>query len=301
MAQYTFETLRPEYQRLWAKMQVTKVQSATAQAKQVIAAKSRYQRVEKTTGVPWFAIGCLHMRESNGNFNTWLHNGDPMRRNGVPVRTVHVPPNRPPNPDVSWEEGAYDALVNVEHLDQIKDWGPEHVAYAAEKFNGWGYRNPTRNIPSPYLWGGTSVQKRGKFVRDGVYDANAWDPQIGAMAVLKQIMELDASARFGPTAPIAPEPPPLPDTPPPLSPAANDTESEVKPVSKSKTIWGGLMAGLGGISGSILGAFQYIATPWGFAALVFLVLVISIGTYLVIKGRLDVQKVVKHLSLEDES
>ena len=32
-----------------------------------------------------------------------------------------------------------------------------------ETFNGFGYRAPTRNIPSPYLVGGTSVQKRGKF------------------------------------------------------------------------------------------------------------------------------------------
>lgn len=300
MAQYSFASVKDGYRKLWSQMRVIKVADADRQAKQVIAHKARYLKVQQSTSVPWFAIGCLHMRESNGNFNTWLHNGDPMRRNGQPIRTVHVPKGRPPNPAVSWEDGAYDALVTIEHLDEITDWGPEHVAYAAEKFNGWGYRNPTRNIPSPYLWGGTSVQKRGKFVADGVYDANTMDPQLGAMAVLKRIMELDESARFTAPSPLPDDIPPTEDLPPPLSPTAEDTEAETKPLTKSKTIWGSILAGIGGLGGTLAGAFEYIATPWGFAALVFIVLVIAVGTWLVIKGRFDVNKVVKHLSQDDK-
>ena len=196
MAQYSFESLQEEYKRLWSQMKVIKVPEATQEARRVIGGKIRYKVVESRTGVPWFVVGCMHMRESGGRFDTWLHNGDPMKRNGVPVKTVHVPANRPPNPNVSWEEGAYDAIVVVEHLDLIKEWGPEHVAYANEKFNGFGYRRPSINIPSPYLWGGTNVQKRGKYVRDGVYDANTMDPQLGAMAVLKRVMELDPEAHF---------------------------------------------------------------------------------------------------------
>jgi lysozyme family protein len=55
-----------------------------------------------------------------------------------------------------------------------------------ETFNGFGYRAPTRNIPSPYLVGGTSVQKRGKFTADSHYDPSVIDPQIGGLAILKQ-------------------------------------------------------------------------------------------------------------------
>lgn len=84
-------------------------------------------------------------------------------------------------------------------------------------------------------------------------------------------------------------------------PLVSDNESEVKPVIKSKTIWGGLVSFLGGIGASIFGAFQYIATPWGFAALVFLVAVITIGTILVIKGRLDVNKVIRRLAGEKDA
>jgi len=48
-----------------------------------------------------------------------------------------------------------------------------------------------------------------------------------------------------------------------------------------------------------MGSFQYIATPWGFAALVFIVGALSLGLYLVIKGRIDVNNIMKHLSQDD--
>lgn len=302
MAQYSFEKLRDEYRTLWAQMRVIKTTEARAQARKICAtgAKERYKTVEKKSGVPWFVVGVLHMRESNGNFNTWLHNGDPMRRGGQAVKTVNVPKGRPPNPNVDWETGAVDALVNVENLDEIKDWGPDHVAYASEKFNGFGYRNPTRNIPSPYLWGGTNIQKPGKFVKDGVYDPTVMDEQIGSMAVLSEIMAIDPEARFveQKSEPVAPPPAPTP-SPPPISPRADDTEKEVKPITKSKAIWGGIITWLGGMASTILSAFQYIATPWGFAALVFITAVLGVGLYLIIKGRVDVQKLVVHLSQDD--
>lgn len=283
-------------------MRVEKVSEARAQARRVCSspAKERYKNVERLTGVPWFVVGCLHMRESNANFNTWLHNGDPMRKNGRAVQTVNVPKGRPPDPNVDWETGAYDALITIEHFDEIKVWGPEHVAYAAEKFNGFGYRNPNRAIPSPYLWGGTNIQKPGKFTRDGVYDPKVVDPQIGAMAILCEIMAIDATARFQETRPEPTAPPPsVPKAPPPISPRADDTESDVKPLSKSKSIWGGVLTWISGMAGTLFSAFQYIATPWGFAALVLIIVTISIGLYLVVKGRFDVQKVIKHLSQDD--
>src|SRR5262245_28933448 len=73
MAQYRFERVQTEYLELWTKMKVLKAAEAKAQAQKVISHKDRYKTVEGKTSVPWFVVGCLHMRESNGNFNTWLH------------------------------------------------------------------------------------------------------------------------------------------------------------------------------------------------------------------------------------
>jgi len=285
LAQYSFERLRAEYQRLWSQMEVTKTQGATAQAKKVIQNKARYKEVEKATTVPWFVVGCLHMRESSGNFNTYLGNGQPLN-----MVTTIVPKGR--GPFDSFLDGAIDAL-QLEGLDKITDWGPEHVAYAAEKFNGFGYRHPSRNIPSPYLWGGTNVQKPGKFVSDGVYDPSVMDTQIGAMAVLKTIMALDVEARFK----ASPVPPAVPtvNPGPTLSPKATDEETKIKPIAKSKTFWGGLLQGVSGLVTAVV-AFIQGMPPWLIA---FLAGAILLGLYMVIKGRIDVQAIIKHLSDDD--
>lgn len=42
--------------------------------------RSRYEVVEKETGVPWWFIGVLHYREASLSFKTHLHNGDSFRR-----------------------------------------------------------------------------------------------------------------------------------------------------------------------------------------------------------------------------
>jgi lysozyme family protein len=287
MALYTLERLRSEYLNLWQKMEVRpeKVISATTAAQRIIAHKAKYQAIEQRTGVPWFVVGCMHMRESNCDFNTYLGNGEPLNR-----RTRLVPKGR--GPFSSFDDGAYDALVTVENLDEIKDWGPEHIAYACEKFNGFGYRHPNRNIPSPYLWGGTTVQKKGKFIADGKYDPNVMDTQLGAMAVLRQVMDMEQDARFR-TEPVV-VPSPLPNEPPPLSPRAEEVETQVKPLSKSKTIWSGWGQWLLG-NLTAFGAFMKDnpAISLGFFV------ASSALLYLVISGRLDVQKIMKHLSQDD--
>lgn len=293
MTQYSIKQLTPEYLKLWSGLQLTKRPEAERAAKTILKGKAEYQKVQALTGVPWFVVGLTHYRESNCNFGTWLHNGDKMRVNGKPVQTHNVPAHRPPDPSVDWVTGAVDALVDCEHLDGIKAWGPEHVAYASEKFNGFGYRNPNINIPSPYLWGGTNRQVKGKFVKDHVFSRSVMDPQLGTMAVLKALMEVDPEASFG----DAPEAPTEAPEDAPRSPKAQDPDADqIKPLSRSKTLWGGLWQWLAGVGGSLVGMWEYIATPWGFACLALILTVLTIGFVLVIKGRIDVQKLVEHLS-----
>jgi lysozyme family protein len=200
----TFAALRPEYEDLWATVNkasgLTRIHETTKEANAIMApaAKARFQEVEKRTGVPWFVTGIVITREAGSppNFHAWLHNGDPMfDHNGHSRRTVNVPAHRPPDPAVSWEDGCVDAYA-IEGLLQKKDWSPPFVAWLLEKFNGWGYRL-YHHIPSPYVWGATVIQKPGKYTADRVYDPHVMDPQIGGMALLAALMQIDPEIKFG--------------------------------------------------------------------------------------------------------
>ena len=183
---YTYQELKPGYLAMW---KVAKVKPSTELNREVDAikrGKTRLSAMEKKTGVPWYVIGALMVREAGlvNNNIAWgatLHNGEHII--GTNRKTTLVPAGL--GPFKTWEDGALDAIKR-EGLDKL-NWkgsdGIAAVAYAAEKFNGFGYR--ARGIPSPYLWGGTSCQRRGKFVSDGVYSAEVMDSQIGVMALIK--------------------------------------------------------------------------------------------------------------------
>lgn len=258
----SFEAWKIGYKSLWETMVVGKVKEAGKQARDILSVRGRYETVETSTGVPWFVIGICHVREAGDppDFKAVLHNGE--RIVGTGKKTRLVPKNR--GPFGSWFEAAVDA-VNIEHLNGVnwKDgWGPEHVAYFLEVFNGTGYRG--HGIPSPYLWGGTSVQKRGKFVQDGVYDASTMDPQVGGMAILRELMLLDPSITFSsaPAAriPTSPTPAPsekLPTSPrlSPIVPLPNPPAPAPKSLQPKSGMWATL--GLG-----VASALTFFHTHW---------------------------------------
>ncbi|MGZ3323301.1 MAG: peptidoglycan-binding protein, partial [Xanthobacteraceae bacterium] len=184
----SFEDLKAEYADLWRRMQVRPEREAEVDrlARTLLGLKSRYDEVAHTTGVPWFVIAVLHRRESDGDFRTYLGNGEPLNR-----RTRIEPIGRGPFP--TWEAGAIDAL-QFDGLDKVREWTPERACYEIEKFNGFGYRN--KNVKSPYLWSFSNIYDRGKFVADHQFSFSAVDQQCGAMPILKRMMELDPSVRF---------------------------------------------------------------------------------------------------------
>jgi len=199
----TFDALRPEYEELWGIVNkpggLTCITETMRQANAIVApaAKARFQAVEKRTGVPWFVTGIVLTREAGSppNFHAWLHNGDPMfDHDGFPRQTVNVPARRPPNPAVSWEDGAVDAY-SIEGLLQKNDWSPAFVAWLLEKFNGWGYRL-YHHVRSPYVWGATVAQQRGKYTSDRVWDPTVTDTQIGGMALLAALIQIDSGVAF---------------------------------------------------------------------------------------------------------
>jgi lysozyme family protein len=204
----SYEALRSGYTPLWERVLsdpngLTRVGTTNMEAKALLrmSARARFDKVEQATKVPWFVTGIILTREAGSppNFWAWLHNGDPMldhinRRR----QTTHVPANRPPDPTVSWEEGAVDAYT-LEKLIGRTDWCPELVAWILEKFNGFGYRQ-YHKIVSPYLWGSTCVQQRGKYTSDRRWDPMTMDTQIGGMALLVALLRLAPDQVKFPTA-----------------------------------------------------------------------------------------------------
>lgn len=156
----------------------------------------------------WPFIAAIHERESGMNFNTHLGQGDLLRnKQGVPIRTVHVPANRGPfYGDDAFEQAAVDALwVCAPYAAKNnKDWSISGMLTYLERYNGIGYA--LRGLPSPYLWAGTNMYTVGKFIADRVFSAKAKDTQLGVAGFLKRIDKMDTTIDFGemPEVPLAP-------------------------------------------------------------------------------------------------
>lgn len=114
-----------------------------------------YDPVSAATHVPWDVIGGLHYRESDLDFNTHLHNGDPLY-----AKTRHVPRGRPPgDPPFKWTYSAIDA-IKFDHLDREQWRTITERLNNVEAFNGTGYYK--YNVPSPYLYSMTTIYSRGE-------------------------------------------------------------------------------------------------------------------------------------------
>lgn len=174
--------------RRWNAAKLTRGPEFLPVAKRLVAAKQRYMTVAMQTGVPWPFIAVTHQRESSQNWNRSLAQGDPW--NQVSTR---VPAGR--GPFNSWEEAAYDALVNcAPYTARNKDWSIGGLLTKLEEYNGLGYA--TKGIPSPYIWSGTDQYKSGKYVADHVFNADVVDKQLGCAGLIMAMMSLDSSIKF---------------------------------------------------------------------------------------------------------
>jgi lysozyme family protein len=184
----------------WQQARQTRKTLSDKVAKDLVAAKPRYQKVEAATGVPWAVIAVIHERESSQNWGRSLAQGDPWDR-----VSIHVPAGR--GPFGSWEEAAIDALTECPpYLGKRRDWSLAGVLIALEMYNGIGYA--ARGVPSPYLWAGTDQYRSGKFIADGKYNSAIVDQQLGCVPMLFSMMALDPSITFtgAKVVPITPKP-----------------------------------------------------------------------------------------------
>lgn len=168
-----------------------KLQAVASQAARITANRPAYESVIKTVkvlhpeaAIPWYFVGLVHLMECTLSFRHHLHNGDPLSR-----RTVHVPAGRPVKgkPPFTFLESAVDALV-FQGLHNETDWSIEKMLYRLEGYNGYGYRQ-YHNMPSPYLWAGSNLYVKGKYVSDGKFDPEAVSTQIGTALILKRLLE----------------------------------------------------------------------------------------------------------------
>jgi lysozyme family protein len=181
-----YASLKDEYARKYRKLELRPQYAASANwhVQMMQKARSRYERVEAVTGVPWYFIAVTHGLEASFNFRAHLHNGDyPLS-----ARTRQVPAGRPTVwlPPSDWESSAKDALRLLGYTGQT-DWSLERTLYRLEAYNGLGYRKI--GVPTPYLWSFSNQYDRGKFVADGKFNHNAKSQQCGAAVMLKLLEE----------------------------------------------------------------------------------------------------------------
>lgn len=235
------DKLAREYATLWDTMEITRDEAVMDKTvDRIIAFRSAYEEVQRMTNVPWYIVGIMDMREGGGGACKHLHNGDSLKR---PTR--QVPANRPAGKGpFTFQQSACDAL-QIKGLDKITEWTVERMAYEFERYNGFGYRL-YRKIVSPYLWGGTNHQQKGKYVADGVYSTAVMDPQHGCMPLLKLIAErceISIPSQFGAK--------PGPET----TPASN--------VKADESMSAGVKAGAAAGGVGVLGGGALLADPVG--------------------------------------
>jgi len=185
---YTFPSIRNEYLYLINAASPLNAAHAArfhAAAHRLIKHNTTFYGAQTRTGIPavWFAV--INERESGNNFNTYLGNGDPLKR-----VTTHVPKGR--GPFASWIDGAVDATT-YDHVGRPgpEDWSWAWFLYRCEAWNGFGPR--MRGRRSGYLWAGTQMYTGGKYVADGVWDADAYDTQLGVFGLARAVMEIEPS------------------------------------------------------------------------------------------------------------
>ncbi|WP_299815114.1 peptidoglycan-binding protein [uncultured Roseibium sp.] len=178
------------YTKLWNTMEVSDTWSKSSRyiCKKIVSNQHRYAKAVDGTTVPWWFIAIVHAMECSLRFDQHLHNGDTLT-----ARTVRIPKDRPAagSPPFSWEESARDAM-EYDRLLGIKDWSLESALYHWHRYNGINNEYKRRGIPTPYLWSGCRHYKKGKYVKDGVFDPEAVSKQVGAAVLLKTLIELKA-------------------------------------------------------------------------------------------------------------
>lgn len=197
-----FDQLRPDIEADLAAMKIlpSRLDEVDAVASKLVRfqQQGRYAQASQATGVPEAFMAASFEREASSDFSLSPAQGDPLDR-----VSTHVPKGLGPYLGATaWTRAAIDAY-KIDGLDKVgvANWTWALAAYYAEAFNGFGYRDWHR-MRSPYVWGGTNLQQRGKYEADGQFNPAIMDRQLGvvplmmAMAVLSPGLTLPGAWPF---------------------------------------------------------------------------------------------------------
>jgi lysozyme family protein len=195
--QHPFLTLKSEYSQLLTAMVVRPEcrDLVDRTAEKLLGFKRRYEEVSSQDGVPIIFIATSFEREASSDFTRNPAQGWPLNSISRDI------PHNGPFPD--WRSAAL-AAYHLNGLDKVGagKWTWELICFYGELFNGFGYRD-YHHMHTPYLWGGTNVQTRGKYTTDRGFDATVMDEQLGTIPLARRMVELDASLAL----PFVPAPP----------------------------------------------------------------------------------------------
>ena len=180
---HPFAILQSEYLDLLGRLKITREADARTAAGRIIKLMPRYKVISAKTGVPAVWIAAINERESGSSTACFLGNGQRLTR----VTTI-VPKGL--GPWTTFEDGCVCAL-SYDHITDIKDWTWAQFCYAAEAWNGFGPRNHGKR--TGYLYSGTDLYTGGKYISDGVWNPDFFDPQLGVIPVALALIALDPS------------------------------------------------------------------------------------------------------------
>lgn len=147
-----------------------------------------YERISQKTGIPPQLIAAIHYRESTANFNTYLHNGQKLGQVTTKVPKGILFDN--------FEDAAVHALLQKEYLRKAYGLNAQSndliamLSYA-EAYNGLGYY--FKDLVSPYVYSGTNVYQKGKYVDDGKFNPKYVDSQPGVYILINAITSVNDS------------------------------------------------------------------------------------------------------------
>jgi lysozyme family protein len=156
--------------------------------------------------VPWWFVAIVSEREygpdrhGNQRWDRQLGQGDPLNAPSVHVPKgmggyLDHPSDSTPGHD-AWTRCCVDVLINsAPFAAKWADWSIGGSLTLFIMYNGVGYEM-YHNEPSPYDWGATNIEQRGKYSGDGKFAPNQWDTQIGCAAMLKGMMAIDSTIQF---------------------------------------------------------------------------------------------------------
>jgi lysozyme family protein len=178
--------IRPEWQ---GRIDGAAKRLCLPQNKRVFETESRRLAARGYT-VPWYVIAVTKEMEAgmDTGFRLSIAQGDPWDS-----ISKNVPRGR--GPFDSWYEAADDALIKcAPYMALWKNWTTGGTLTILMKYNGIGYF--LRNVPSAYLFSGTTVYVKGKFTSDGHWDPEAVSKQVGVAALLLGMQKFDPTVTF---------------------------------------------------------------------------------------------------------